>query len=83
MMKTNVFTLVKAGDMVSRQFGNDGPIMTLHVTSVDDKFIYCGPPGDGWKFDRATGAEVDEELEWGPNGTGSVLIDVIRLEEIN
>jgi len=40
--------------------------MELRVTSVDEAFIYCGDPGIGWKFDRDSGVEVDEEIGWGP-----------------
>ena len=44
--------------------------MELKVTKVDDKLIHCGD----WTFDRVTGAEVDEDLGWGPTATGSVLL---------
>jgi hypothetical protein len=57
------FRDVKAGDTVSRILG-DAP-MELIVTEVDEQFIYCGPVGVGWKFDRETGIEVDEEISWG------------------
>lgn len=43
--------------------------MKLRITEVTDKLIVCG----SWTFDRATGAEIDEDLGWGPNLTGSVL----------
>lgn len=43
--------------------------MGLKVTAIDDKLIHCGD----WTFDLATGAEVDEDLGWGPDGTGSYL----------
>jgi len=54
----------KVGDVVTRNLA--GALIELEVTAVDDKFIYCGPKGVGWKFDKWTGAEVDEELGWGP-----------------
>lgn len=69
---------VKVGDVVSRFFGESEvpsqvpsqvPSMQLGVSAVDDKLIHCGD----WTFDRATGAEVDEYLGWGPEGTGSYL----------
>lgn len=63
----------KVGDIVTRLLG--GIPMKLKVTEVDDKFIYCGPKDVGWKFDRNTGAEVDEELGWGNEGTGSYLVE--------
>lgn len=47
-----------------------GTEMKLQITEVTDKLIVCGP----WMFDRATGAEVDEDLGWGRGwGTGSIL----------
>ncbi|HYK95253.1 MAG TPA: hypothetical protein VE011_05205 [Candidatus Dormibacteraeota bacterium] len=67
------FRDVSVGDSVTRLLG--GSIaMALVVTSVDDSFIYCGE--DGWKFDRDSGVEVDEEIGWGPQFgiTGSFLI---------
>lgn len=50
--------------------------MVLQVTEVDDELIFCGPKGTGWSFDRATGAEVDHGLGWGPmyGRTGTFLI---------
>lgn len=59
------FRNVKTGDTVKRVMGLGGPIMELVVTELDDEFIYCGPPGVGWKFNRDHGYEVDEELGWG------------------
>lgn len=71
---------VKPGDKVRRQFGPvpGQLIMVLLVTEVDDELIYCGPKGMGWSFDRATGAEVDHGLHWGPmyGVTGTFLIGV-------
>src|ERR1041385_4195687 len=55
---------VRPGDLVVRCLG--GAPMELRVTSVDEAFIYCGDPGIGWKFDRDSGVEVDEEIGWGP-----------------
>lgn len=67
------FRNVKVGDVVKRVMGLGGPIMELKVTELDDTFIYCGPPGVGWKFHRDQGHEVDEEIGWGvprPDGKG-------------
>jgi hypothetical protein len=58
------FRYVLAGDTVTRILS--GAPMQLKVTEVDERFIYCGPSGIGWKFDRATGIEVDEEIGSGP-----------------
>ena len=41
--------------------------MKLKVTQVTQDRIICG----AWEFDRQTGAEIDEELGLGPDGTGS------------
>jgi hypothetical protein len=72
---------VKVGDHVLRKFSGSrdfesGATMELIVTEVDDELIYCGPKGIGWSFDRATGAEVDHDLRWGPiyGMTGTFLV---------
>ena len=71
---------VKPGDIVERYISSDRVPMLLQVTEVDDDYIYCGPKGQGWKFLRSCGAEVDEELGWGQKdpetgiiNTGSVI----------
>ena len=56
------FKDIKKDDTVTRLLGGVLP-MELIVTSVDDDFIYCGEVG-GWKFDRNTGMEIDEDLGW-------------------
>ncbi len=65
---------MKIGDTVTRMLAAIIPIK-LKITSIDDKFIHCGC----WKFDIVTGAEVDEELGWGPEGTGSYLKELHRV----
>jgi hypothetical protein len=62
------------GATVTRLLAGSIP-MKLIVTAVDERFIHCGGPG-GWKFDRETGDEVDEEIGWGPQFglTGSFLL---------
>jgi len=69
-----VFSHIKAGDVVTRMLAGTVP-MQLRVTEVDEELIYCGTPGQGWSFDRQTGAEVDDDLGWGPayGITGSFL----------
>lgn len=67
---------MKVDDRVTRILA--GIPMRLKVTAVDDKFIHCGP----WKFDKVTGAEVDEELGWGPKGTGSYLKELQGVKSI-
>jgi hypothetical protein len=46
--------------------------LELLVTEVTDTKIICG---GGWEFDKATGAEIDDLLNWGPPPlmTGSFL----------
>lgn len=60
---------LQIGDTVVRNMA--GIKMPLKVTSLSDNEIVCGP----WTFDRATGAEIDDELAWGPKYgvTGSFL----------
>ncbi len=66
-MKT--FYHVSKGDEVTRMLAGVVP-MKLLVTEITDTRIVCGP----WEFDRKTGAEIDEELGWGPDTkTGSFL----------
>ncbi len=56
---------LKPGDQVHRFLG-PVPIL-LKVSRVTKDRIVCG----AWEFDRATGAEIDEDLGWGPGETGS------------
>ena len=65
------FENLKVGDVVARMLGG-GPIpMKLPVSAITDRIITC----NAWQFDRATGAEIDEDLGWGPPPlmTGSYL----------
>jgi len=59
---------VQKGDTVRRYLGGKVPI-DLIVSEVTITKIICGP----WTFDRATGAEIDEDLNWGPKHTGSYI----------
>jgi hypothetical protein len=61
----NYLESIKPGDIITRMLAGVVP-MQLKVTEVTDDMIYCGERGVGWKFDRNTGAEVDEDLNWGP-----------------
>lgn len=80
-----MFEHVKVGDRITRMLA--GIPMHVIVTRVTDKLIICGSAdgivkgGDendheGWWFDRVTGAEIDEDLNWGPppKHTGSFLL---------
>lgn len=78
------FSNVKVGDIVQRDMC--GILMDMNVTATTDALIICG--GDetdhmGWWFDKKTGAEVDEELGWGPafGRSGSFLTGVIESNE--
>jgi hypothetical protein len=63
-------TQVKVGDIVTRYLGCEREVsMDLPVTEVTEKIIVCG----AWTFDRNNGAEIDEELGWDANGTGSFI----------
>jgi hypothetical protein len=65
------FGRLQVGDRVERRIAGV-PAMTLEVTEVTEDRIVCG----AWVFDRATGAEIDDELGWGPDYgvTGSQLV---------
>jgi hypothetical protein len=65
------FRRAVVGDMVMRLLA--GVPCPLKVTEITDTLIRCGP----WEFDRATGAEIDDLLNWGapPEMTGSFLLD--------
>lgn len=52
---------IEVGDMVNRMLA--GTILhVLRVSEVTRTMIICGP----WTFDRKTGAEIDDGLDWGP-----------------
>lgn len=64
------FENLKVGDVVTRMLGGTIP-MRLSVSAITDRIITCS----AWQFDKATGAEIDEDLGWGPPPlmTGSYL----------
>lgn len=55
------FENLRVGDVVVRMLAGTLP-MKLQVLDITDQLIVCS----AWQFDRATGAEIDEELGWGP-----------------
>jgi hypothetical protein len=63
---------IQVGDKVVRMLAGTIP-MELKVTEITEDLIVCG----WWTFDKRTGAEVDEELGWGPppkyDHTGSYI----------
>lgn len=80
------FRDLTAGCIVTRMLAGTIP-QKMVVRLVDDDYIYCAAEGfgefdektgewTGWKFDRDTGVEEDEELGWGKKFglTGSFLV---------
>lgn len=64
---------IKVGDVVKRMLGGRVP-MELKVSEITDDLIVCG----WWKFSRNNGAEIDEDLGWNEEKTGSVITEVIQ-----
>ena len=62
---------VKVGDTVTRYLAGELRHM-LTVTDVTSDKIICAD----WEFDRVTGAEIDDVLDWGPppKATGSYIV---------
>ena len=52
---------MNVGDTVTRWLAGTIP-QELAITEITDDRIICG----SWEFDKATGAEIDEFLGWGP-----------------
>ncbi len=52
---------MNVGDMITRWLGGQVE-MQLRITAITEDRIICG----SWEFDKATGAEIDEDLGWGP-----------------
>jgi hypothetical protein len=62
---------LKPGDNVHRWLAGCNASMSLTVKSITANRIVCF---GGWEFCRVTGAEIDEQLGWGPDGvTGSYI----------
>lgn len=61
---------LQVGDVVTRNMA--GAIMKLKVTEIIGNYIYCG----WWKFSATNGAEIDEDLDWTEERSGS-FIEVI------
>jgi hypothetical protein len=59
---------LKINDEITRMISGIIP-MSLKITNIDDKYIYCGD----WKFSKTNGAEIDEDLNWDENNTGSFI----------
>lgn len=52
---------MNVGDEITRMLAGSIP-MKLKVTEITEDRIICG----GWEFDKKTGAEIDDDLGWGP-----------------
>ncbi len=63
---------IQVGGKVVRHIAGVIP-MWLRVTRVTGSVIECSD----WTFDRATGAEIDDDLGWGPppRMTGSFITE--------
>lgn len=78
-----MFTHLKAGDKVTRLLAGSVK-MSMVVRDVTPTLITCDALNDageiaclgGWTFCPITGAEIDDELGWGPKYgvTGSKLV---------
>lgn len=55
------FADLQVGDEVVRVLANSYR-MRLKITAVTETTLACGD----WIFDKKTGAEIDDQLEWGP-----------------
>lgn len=74
------FGHLKVGDNVIRLLAGKIP-HKLTVTEIKDDRLVCG----WWEFDPITGAEIDEDLNWGPppKMTGSFITDDYVLLKYN
>lgn len=66
-----MFDKLKVGDNPTRIMA--GLKMKMVVRTVTDKTLVCdaitekgGVFRGGWTFDRETGMEIDDDLDWGP-----------------
>lgn len=64
------FSYVKPEDKVVRLLAESIP-MELTVTKIEDGIIHTV---GGWTFSVANGAEIDEDLDWNEEMTGSRLL---------
>lgn len=68
------YNSIKAGDVIERMLGFCIPVYLI-VSNVDDKLIYTGE--EGWKFDKNTGLEIDEDI----SVTVSYISKILNEEE--
>lgn len=81
------FEHLKAGDRVDRYLGGDKFFMEMEVVEIRGNLLVCaavhrekdgtitGLFRGGWTFDRKTGVEEDDDMEWGVKygATGTYL----------
>lgn len=68
---------MKVGDIVERVLNAGGkivPMMKLKITAITEDRVICGD----WQFDKRTGAEIDEDLGWGPEATGTYIRELMN-----
>ena len=70
-MRVKAISDLQVGDTV-RRIIRGVAAMEMKVTGVTDDKVICGP----WEFCRLSGAEIDEDLNWGPppKQTGSMIM---------
>lgn len=73
MTKESLFANIEVGDEVMRDMCSIRE--WWKVTEVTDETFTVGL---GWMFDKKTGAEIDDDLHWGPKygRTGSFAVEV-------
>lgn len=80
MDEDNPLHSIRIGDTVVRYMA--GITMDLPVTNLRHDRIICAD----WEFCIDTGAEIDEDLGWGPppcKGTGSFIMTKQQHEDTN
>ncbi len=68
---------IKVGGTITRWLGGSIPL-ELMVTAITDDRI-CGE----WEFDKATGAEIDEFMGWGPPPKFAMTGSFIKMPGVN
>ena len=68
LLEDRVDNEIKIGETVVRMLAGKIP-MDLIISDITDNKIICG----AYEFDIRTGAEIDDELGWGNDITGSYL----------
>lgn len=74
ILRTAFLSQIEPGDTVRRMLAGTIPC-DLVVQKIENGIIDCG-----WTFDLKTGAEIDDDLGWGPppKVTGSYLSEIVK-----